>query len=250
MRALSAIVLVLASLGLLAPALVPAASLPPSQPSVVAVPRVSFAGDPVTASGNCAGSAHLLATGRAAGWLDVPPVYVDEFPAVDASGGWSTTFAMPPIPSTISLLCTHGPVSDSAAVLISPSDGLIPLNAQRDGSGVVVTIPNVISPERLAAFTATGRSVPISILNNSVRVRLQPHGIPVRIVIIGIESLGENAMALQNSRVQGWSVDVGAITDGAATSGLAPAQRLSVLIDLPRPAVVRGGVAPRILTHQ
>ncbi len=203
----------------------------PSQPSIVTTPQVTAAGDSVAASGDCAGSPHLIVTGRAAGWFDIPLVYVDELPVADASGGWSTVFPMPPIPSTASLLCTHGPVTDSAATLISPSDGLISLSGQQDGSGVIVTIPNVISPERLAAFTATGGSVPIAILDSIVRVRLEPPAFPLRIVILGIESLGENANARQNSRVQGWSLDVGTIASGITTSALAPAERLCMMID-------------------
>jgi hypothetical protein len=98
--------------------------------------------------------------------------------------------------------------------------------------GVLVTIPNAQSPERLTAFTATGAPVPIAILSNGVQARLQPTGFPERIVIVGIESLGQNANARQNSRVQGWSVDVGAIADGASTSGLVPAERISLLSGL------------------
>ena len=117
------------------------------------------------------------------------------------------------------------------------------LSGERDGSGVLVTIPNVISPERLVAFTAGGAPVPIAIeaiVSNGVQARLGPQGVPVRIVIVGIETLGENATARQNSRVQGWAIDVGSITDGVSTSGLVPARRLSLpsgVACCPEPAV-------------
>ena len=137
---------------------------------------------------------------------------------------------MPSIPSSVTLLCTESNLTESDVTLISPSDGLMQLSSQRVvAGGVLITIPNVLSPERLTAFTATGGPVPLAILGNGVQVRLQPTGFPERIVIVGIESLGENANARQNSRVQGWSVDVGAITDGVSTSSLVPAQRLSLL---------------------
>lgn len=201
----------------------------PSHPSVVAEPRVAVTGDIVTASGNCSGSPRLLVTGRAAGWFDIPPNFVDEFLPVDASGSWVTSFPMPSIPSSVTLLCTSGNLTESDVTLISPSDGLTELNPQRDvNGGVLVTIPNVLSPERLSAFTATGASVPIAILGDGVLARLQPTGFPERIVIVGIESLGENAIARQNSRVQGWAVAVGAINDGVSASGLVPAERLSL----------------------
>lgn len=214
----------------------------PSQSSVVADPRVTFAGRLVTASGNCSGSPRLIVAAQAAGWFDIPPVFFDVLLQPDPAGSWTTSFLMPTVPSTVSVLCTQGNVTESAATLISPADGLTQLIGQPDGSGTVVMIPNVISPERMAAFTATGRPVPIAILgtvNGGVQVRVEPQGIPVRIVIVGIESLGENANARQTSRVQGWSVDVGTITGGASTSGLAPAQRVSLLgtACCPQPAV-------------
>ena len=104
-----------------------------------------------------------------------------------------------------------------------------------------MSIPNVIQPERLVAFSATGQPVPLAVLDNRVRIRLEPPGIPTRIVIIGIETLGENANARQTSSVQAWFVDVGSIDDGASIAGLAPARRVSLLPDgtvcCPQPAV-------------
>jgi hypothetical protein len=228
--------LVLGSLGVVTPTASPSAGAAPisrqiqlsltSQPLIAVTPRVSSSGSLVTASGDCAGSPHLRVIGRAAGWFDIPPVYVDEFPVPDAAGHWSSMFPMPAIPSTVSLFCTQGSTLDSASTLISPIDGLSSLSVERDGSGVIVTIPNVITPEQLVAFTSSGASVPIAILDTTVRVRLQPPGVPVRVIIIGIESLGENAEARQTSRVQAWSLDVGIIDAAIPISGLAPAQRI------------------------
>ena len=214
----------------------------PSLPSVVVSPRVTSVGTEVEASGSCSGSPHLIVTARAVGWLDIPPELVDVVLPTDSTGSWATSFRMPLVPSTVSVFCTKGVVTEIATTLISPADGLISLIAQRDGSGVVVTIANVISPERLAAFTATGKPLPLAILatlNGGVQVRLEPQGIPVRIVIVGIESLGENAQARQTSPVQGWSVDVGTIMEIASTTGLVPAQRISLLgtACCPQPAV-------------
>ena len=188
----------------------------PSQPSIVVEPRVTAMDNTVMASGNCSGLPHLIVTGQAAGWHDIPPVYLDVVLLADASGNWMTLLPMPPIPSTATVRCTQGAVTESAVILISPSSGLLMLSGERDGSGVLVTIPNVISPERLVAFTAGGAPVPIAIeaiVSNGVQARLEPQGVPVRIVIVGIETLGENATARQNSRVQGWAIDVGSIVD-------------------------------------
>ena len=212
-----------------------------SQPSVVAGPRVTASGNPVVASGNCSGTPRLVVTGRAAGWFAIPPIYVDVSLVADSSDSWSTSFPMPPTPSTAVLTCTQGNVSDFASTMISPSDRLQSLFGQRDGSGVIVSIPNVIQPERLVAFSPTGRPVPLALLDNSVRVRLAPPGIPMRIVIIGIETFGENANARQTASVQAWFVDVGSIDDGASIAGLARARRVSLLPDgtvcCPQPAV-------------
>jgi len=210
----------------------------PTQTSVVAEPRVTNVGGSATVSGNCSGSPRLIVTAQAAGWYDIPPVFLDTVLATDLSGSWTTSLTMPKVPSTVNVLCTQGNVTESAATLISPAEGLMSLIGQRDGSGVIVTIPNAISPERMAAFTSTGATVPIAILGNvtgGVQVRVEPSGIPVRIVIVGIESLGENANARQTSRVQGWSVDVGTIAGAASISGLAPARRGSVLGTACRP---------------
>lgn len=198
-------------------------------PFLVAGPHVTAVGKPVTASGNCVGSTELSVTGGAAGWYDVPPVYLDEFLFPNARGDFSTSFPMPPTPSTVVLWCTQGLVAETAVTLISPSDNVRSLVGNSGVGGVTVAIPHLISPERLAVFTATGQSVTMTVLDNGLQVLLESSVFPVRIVIVGIESLGENANALQNSRVQGWSVDVGALTDGASTSSLAPAARLRLL---------------------
>jgi hypothetical protein len=219
--------------------------LPPSSsPSIIVEPAVTTSGSPVSASGRCSGSGRLLITGGATGWYDTPPVYVDETLSADAAGNWMSAFVMPPTASTASVLCTQGPVTETAAVLIAPADGLEAVTGQPDGTGLMVTLPNVISPERLVAFTATGSPVPLSIealLTNGIEARLEPPWIPVRVVIIGIRSFGENAMARQVSGVQGWSVDFGTITEGASTAGLAPAERLSASLPdvacCPQPAV-------------
>jgi hypothetical protein len=202
-----------------------------SAPSIVANPRVTGIGDPVTASGNCAGSPHLTVTGQPAGWYDIPPDYIHDvtlFP--DPAGNWLTVFPMPPTPSTVSVLCSQGLTTEGVVMSISPSDHVRSLGSgQPDGGGIIVTIPDVLSPEQLVAFTATGSLVPVAVLafvSQGAQVRVESPGAPVRIVIIGVESLGENANARQNSRVQGWSLDVGAINGGASTSGLAPAVRI------------------------
>jgi hypothetical protein len=231
-RATALTLVVLVFFGLVIPVRVNAQMIQPqqsTQPSLAAGPHVTSVGMPVTASGNCQGSARLTVTGGAAGWYDIPPVYLDELLFPEVTGDFSASFPMPPSPSTVVLWCTQGLVTQTALMLISPSNNVMSLVGDHVGTGVAVTIPNLISPERLAAFTATGQSVPMTVVANGMQVLLWPSLFPVRIVIVGIESLGENANALQNSRVQGWSVDVGALTDGVSTLGFAPAVRLSLL---------------------
>jgi hypothetical protein len=73
--------------------------------------------------------------------------------------------------------------------------------------------------------------VPLTVLYPSVTVLLQPPAGARRIVIVGIEDLGENAEALQVARVQAWFVDLPVsppeLTAGVPTIGLLPAQRLT-----------------------
>ena len=206
----------------------------PSQPSIVVDPPVAAIGDPVTASGNCAGSPHLTVEGQPLGWYDTPPVYVDEFPVPDDSGNWIASFPMPAIPSNPVVRCTG--VAGVSGTQISPSENLIPLIGEPDGSGMIVTISPLAEGSALRAYTANGVRVPMAILEvdpetrTRVRARVELPGVPVKIVFIGVEYLGENAGARQQARVQAWSLDVplvGAITDGASTSNLEPARRLT-----------------------
>ena len=102
-----------------------------------------------------------------------------------------------------------------------------------------MTLPNVMSPERLVAFTATGSPVPLSIeavLSDGIEARLEPPWIPVRVVIIGIRSFGENAMARQVSGVQGWSVDFWGHHRRASTATCGPQSASSLRCWTPRVA--------------
>ncbi|HEX5590870.1 MAG TPA: hypothetical protein VFX65_11325 [Candidatus Limnocylindrales bacterium] len=183
----------------------------PSATTVEVDRHVATAGESVTASGTCAGSPQLTVAGRPAGWYDAPPVYVNVVPPLDGAGHWSATFPMPVLPSTVTLRCTSASVIDVVAVRISPSAGALPsIVPTVAGSEAEVAVPNTAFQDTLLAYTADGVPVPLSIspagLGFIGRLPLAPN--PGRIVLVGVESLGENAIALQNSRVQAWTVDV------------------------------------------
>jgi hypothetical protein len=177
-------------------------------PMLVVEPHVTTAGAPVTIGGTCAGAPSLVVKGRPLGWYDPPPVFatVTNLPS---NSSFSTTLPMPVIPSTIDLACTSGNVTETRTELVSPAFGdLVPLTATIDGSGYLVAVPGAVTTPPLAAYTTTGTTVPLSLVPAPFTVRVQPSAGVDRVIILGIEALGENAVALQNSRVQAWSVDL------------------------------------------
>lgn len=207
-----------------------------SAPSIVVAPRVATSGSPLVATGNCVGTPRLIVTGRPAGWYDVPPVFVDADQATDANSNWTATFPMPVIPSRVTVRCTNGGVTEVVEALVSPSAGdIVQLTAEPSDTGTtIVTIPKPAPFGPFEAFTPTGVSVPLVILNAStMRVELSSVGNPGRVIIVGFENLGENANARQVTRVQGWFVEVPArpvpINGGIPIDGLLPAQRIDLL---------------------
>jgi len=187
----------------------------PATTSIVVQPSVTAAGTTVTASGRCSGSARLRVLGRVQGWYDHAPVLVDMSPAVNGGHEWRASFPMPSLPSIAELSCSAAGVVDVASARISPAAGdlpsLVPFAIDGD---VGVTLPSQAEPDSLRAYTAAGAVVPMTITTDGTTpvARLRPPSRPIRIVIVGIEMLGENAEALQNSRVQAWTVDVAAAT--------------------------------------
>ena len=117
---------------------------------------------------------------------------------------------MPVLPSTVQLQCSNGAVSESRIELVSPAAGdLVPLTPTADGSGYIVAIPKASTTPPLAAYTLTGAPVPLPVVaDQPVTVRIEPAPGLAGVVILGIEELGENAEALQVSRVQAWLVDL------------------------------------------
>jgi hypothetical protein len=110
----------------------------------------------------------------------------------------------------------------------------VALVGESNAGGLIVTLPKAIGPDQPVAFTATGRSVQLSVLENvaeGLRVRVEIPFVPVRIVVIGTESLGENADARQNARIQSWSVNASDVNGAADSADLALAVRLCLLAD-------------------
>jgi hypothetical protein len=202
-------------------------------------PAVTAAGELVVASGRCSGSPRLIVTGRPDGWYDAAPVYLDVVPAVDSAGSWSATFAMPPLPSIARISCTSPTIAELAAELISPSAGDLPsLVPELSGDLITVTLPPDAFPYTMLAYTSEGERLALSITNEAAGavgwIEYGPR--PARIVLIGFESLGENAEALQNSRVQAWTVDLPANPAPSPTvPPTAPPQVTPTAASLPLP---------------
>jgi LPXTG-motif cell wall-anchored protein len=187
-------------------------------------PRVGAPGTTITVSGACAGTPRVIIAGRPGGWYDVPPVYADVV-ALPSNGPFSLTAPMPVLPSTVRLLCTSGGVTEIVQQLISPATGdLVQVFAIAAGGGYLVSIPAVVSPQLLAAFGLTGDAVPLSVVATSavVTVRLEPPVGVSDVVIVGLETLGENAEARQNVRVQGWTVHLSGAVAATSTTSTAP----------------------------
>lgn len=232
MKVRSVVVVVLLTLGLTHAPAAQRATAQSVVASIAATPRVGATGSRVLLSGTCDGSARVRLIGQPVGWKDVPPVYVDTVVVSDITGSWSTSATMPNTPATARVDCLRFPTTSSASALIAPFDGNSALlGFTSAASGVVVTIPRVSNSASLVASTAGGEPVPLTVLDPSVTVLLQPPAGARRIVIVGIEDLGENAEALQVSRVQAWFVDLPVsppeLTAGVPTIGLLPAQRLT-----------------------
>ena len=173
-------------------------------------PRVSPAGTGVTASGTCATSPRLQVFGQPAGWYDIPPKYVDDVLTIDSGGSWFTQFPMPSLPSTVVVSCSDGP---TPAVPIAPSFDPPPgAPASRDADGYIIDVQRVSQPDALEVFTASGAFVASTeVLRQqvgegwSVTLHTSPAWPNAQVVVLGFESLGENATANQVTRVQAWS---------------------------------------------
>ena len=178
-------------------------------PTLDVEPHVADAASLFTISGTCAGSPRIVVKGRPAGWYDPPPVYAD-MTDLPTNSPFSVSLPMPVLPSTVQLQCSNGAVSESRTELVSPAAGdLVPLSPTADDGVYIVTIPRASATPPLAAYTLTGAPVPLSVVaDQPVTVRIEPAPGVTGVVILGIEDLGENAEALQNSRVQAWLVDL------------------------------------------
>ena len=178
-------------------------------PTLKVEPHVADAASLFTISGTCAGSPRIVVKGRPAGWYDPPPVYAD-ITDLPPNSPFSVSLPMPVLPSTVQLDCSNGAVSESRIELVSPAAGdLVPLTPTADDGGYIVAIPKASTRPPLAAYTLAGAPVPLSVVADPpVTVRIEPAPGVAGVVILGVEELGENAEALQISRVQAWLVDL------------------------------------------
>jgi len=187
-------------------------------------PPVAESGEVVVVSGTCSAAPRLVVSGRVLGWYDPAPIYLDVVPSLDSTGAWSTILPMPVLPSIARLTCTGATVADVVAMQISPSAGDLPsVTPTVSGDLITVAVPSTAFPYTLRAYTSEGEGIALSITNEAGGLvgRMESAARPVRILLIGTESLGENAEAFQNTRVQAWTVDV-AGTPPVPTDTFAP----------------------------
>jgi hypothetical protein len=175
-------------------------------PTLDVTPRVTATGDAVSVVGTCAGTARVEVIGRPMGWYDTPPVYAD-FSALAPGTPFGLTVGMPPLPSTVQLTCSVGDATEGRAISIAPADGdLVPVEATATDEGYVIQLPKALL-QGLAAFTTLGASVPLALLDSAdpLSVQVAPPAGATGVVVIGVESLRENANARQVLRVQAWT---------------------------------------------
>lgn len=171
------------------------------------VPQVAAVGTPVVASGSCSGTLRFSLVGQAAGWTPPAPLLIDAAPAADMFGNWSLTFPMPNVPATATMRCDLHMITTSDTLFLAPPSAALPVRVFDDSASLLKGVqPNVLQAFSLDNTPVTLGGVTTD--SNGLIVSLAPGPNPATVVLLGIESLGENAAADQVTRVQAWRLDM------------------------------------------
>jgi len=214
--------------------------------TATATPRVAAPGAAVRLAGECAGSGvTVVFRGQPAGWYDAPVVFANVTPPI-AAGRWSVDVTMPATPATIDVTCIQNAVPTFASTRVAPSGLPTTLPQVTSGEAADLTLPTNAYPESVEAFTDAGVPIPLTV-TTGYTVRVTPPSGAGHVVIVGTESLGENANALQNNRVQAWSAPVRDLVAPTTTTTPAPSTTVAATVPSTAPAPsTTVGTTPRV----